>query len=199
MRRQGQGVVRCRWAVVAAVAVLVGGCTGEPVPERTTVAATPSASASPVPSPPPRPEMPVRPQGMDEPTAAGATAAATHFFELYDYAFSTGDAGPLRALSAESCTYCNEVVQQVQQAVDDRLLTERDPSEITDVSVVEVRPGEWFTVELRRFQGEIRLRGDDGSVVATEPKGAPLDYGLALSWTDDRWTVDEVGLTAAPG
>jgi Family of unknown function (DUF6318) len=135
---------------------------------------------------------------MDEPTTAGATAAATHFFDLYDYAFSTGDTGPLRALSAESCTYCNEVLQQVQQAVDDRLLTERDPSEITGVSAVEVRPGEWFTVELRRVQGEIRLRGDDGSVVATEPTGPPLDYGLALSWTDDRWTIDEVGLTAAP-
>lgn len=200
MRRQGQGVVRAAWVAAGAVVVLaVGGCTGEPEPVRTTdTVVTPSATPSPQPSRPPRPEEPERPAAMDEGTVDGAAAAATYFFGLYDYAFATGDASPFRRLSAPGCVFCSTTIGQVEQAVEDDLLTDRDPSEISDLSVVEVRPGEWFNVELRRRQGAIRVLGDDGTVLAEEPVGTALDFGLALSWTDAGWSVDEVGLTAEP-
>jgi hypothetical protein len=134
---------------------------------------------------------------MGEPTSDGAVAAARHFFDVFDYAFTTGDPTLLTDMSRSTCGYCDEVVRQVEQAAVDGQLTERDASEISDVRVVEVRPAEWFTVELNRRQGEIRLRGEDGVVVATEPAGEPLPYGLALSWDGRRWWVDEVGLTTA--
>lgn len=200
MRRQGLGVVRTAWVVVgAAVALVVGGCVGDPEPVRTTDAVgTPSSTPSPQPTRPPRPEVPERPAAMDEGTVDGASAAATYFFELYDYAFATGDATSFRELSAPSCVFCAETISQLEQAVEDDLLTQRDRSEISDLSVVEVRPGEWFNVELRRRQGAIRLLGDDGTVLAEEPTGIPLDFGLALSWTDAGWSVDAVGLTVEP-
>ena len=183
---------------VAAVAVLVGGCTGEPVPERTTTAATPSASASPVPSPPPRPEQPEAAGPMAEPSADGALAAATHFLDLHRYAFMTGDTAPLRAMSAAGCDYCNGVVAEVEEAVEEGLLTDRDTSEILGAEATEIRPDEWFSAELRIRQGEIRLLGDDGSVLAVDDTRAVVDFTFALSWVDGRWAVDGVDLAEAP-
>lgn len=196
MRRQGQGVGKVAWVVVAVVVALaVGGCVGEPEPARTTdVVRTPSATGSPEPSRPPKPALPERPVAMAEATTDGAAAAATYFFELYDYAFATGDSTPFRRLSAPGCVYCTRTIDQMEQAVEDDQLTQRDPSEISDLTVVEIRPGEWFNVELRRTQGAIRLLADDGSVLVEEPTGSPLHFGVAMSWTDAGWSVDEVGL-----
>ncbi len=202
MRRVGRVVVCSRvWSVVAALVVvsLLGGCFGGesgPAESPSAAAVEPSATPtrSPEPSPPPRPERPQRPAAMDEPTKAGAEAAVRYFLELYDYAFATGKLDEFERLSDDACEYCNAIVDEVRQAVEDGLLTERDPSVVTDVSVVEIRPSEWFTVEFRLQQGEIRLLGDDGSVLAVDGAGSLFDFGVALSWVEGAWTVDEVSV-----
>lgn len=192
MRRQGQGVVRTAWIVACAVVALaVSGCTGEPEPARTRdPVVSPTASPSPQPTRPPRPELPEQPAAMSEGTADGAVAAATYYLELDRFAFATGDAGPLRAMSADSCVYCNEVIAEVERALAEGMLTERDPYEVLASSAVEVSDGEWFNAELRVRQGEIRVLGDDGSVLMREPGGAEFRVLLALSRVDERWTVD---------
>ena len=192
MRRLGLGVVRAAWVVVGVVVALaVGGCVGDPEPVRTTDAvATPSSTPSPQPTRPPRPELPERPAAMDEGTVDGAVAAALHYLELDRYAFATGDTGPLRAMSADSCVYCGEVIDEVDRARTDGMLTERDPYEVVASSAVEVSDGEWFNAELHLRQGEIRVLGDDGSVLMSEPGGGEFRVLLALSRVDERWTVD---------
>lgn len=197
MRRQGQWLGTGPWTAAAGVAVLllVGACTTEPdpVPTASEAVVTPTVAPSPTPSPPEKPTRPEVPAEMAEPTKEGAEAAARYFSDLFDYAFASGDTAPFEALSGQDCDFCSRIVDQVEQAVDDGLLTDRDPAEITDISVVEVRPGEWFNVEFRRRQGEIRLLGSDGAVLQSEPQGPPLHYALALSWAEG-WAVDAVGV-----
>ncbi|WP_223304812.1 DUF6318 family protein, partial [Cellulomonas sp. B6] len=145
----------------------------------------------------PRPAAPTPPVAMGEPTSDGAVAATRYFLDVYDYAFATGDTAALEGLSSDACIYCNDVIAEVRQAVADGLLTERDPSEVLSESVVEVRPAEWFNVDLRLREGEIRLLGDDGSVLETNEGGLVFDMSATLSWGGRAWVVDEIGLAEA--
>lgn len=201
MRRQGQWLGTGPWTAAAGVAVLllVGACTTEPdpVPTASEAVVTPTVAPSPTPSPPEKPTRPEVPAEMAEPTKEGAEAAARYFLEVDRYAFMSGDAGPLRAMSAESCVYCSELLDEVERAAAEGLLTDRDPNEIVTVSVVEVRPGEWFNVEIGLRQGEVRLLGSDGSVIASEPASEVVDLHLALSWADGGWLVD-AGMVQVP-
>jgi hypothetical protein len=93
--------VRRQAALAAVVAVLVGGCSGEPEPrfEEPTSSATPSES--------PSPEM--------RPTSPRATVA--EWIEIYNEFEKSGDATELRAL-ATRCTSCEDVIKVVASAYD---------------------------------------------------------------------------------
>lgn len=200
MRRRGQEVGTRVWVAVAGgLALLMSGCTGgpDPAPSSPAAVATPTVAPTPTPSAPPRPTLPEQPAAMAEPTAEGAEAAARYFLELDRYAFMSGDAQPIRSMSAESCVYCNELIASVEQSVAGGVLTDRDPDEVVRVSVVETLPAEWFNVDLRLRQGEIRVLGNDGSVIATQPPSQEVDLRLALSWDSGRWSVD-AGMVEVP-
>ena len=50
---------------------------------------------------------------MDVPGADGAAAAATHFLDLYEYAYSSLDPTAFAAMSSPECAFCRSVIDDV--------------------------------------------------------------------------------------
>lgn len=187
------------WRRVLAAAVVVplvvlGGCgTDEPVvrPSSTTSA----AATSPTPSPSPTLDLarlPEQPAAMAEPTTDGAIAAATYVLELLPYTFATGDSGPWRAITLDSCGLCSGVVQDVEAMVEERQHSSGYEVEISAPTATEISEDEWFSVELRVRQGPSLRLDADGQVVGRGTGGLD-DEVFALAW-DGSWTVHELGL-----
>lgn len=197
-RMRGRGSTAGVWQrrVVPALLglALVGGCTG--------VGADPAESTGPpvvevttTPTPTPTPVVkPEPPEAMSEPTTDGAIAAATYFLALSDYAFASGDSEPLLAMSAEGCTYCAYVDEQVESMVAGKYTSEADPLEVLTATSTEIRPDEWFSALLRVEQDFTRARDTTGAVVDETGKSV-VDFLFAISWLGDEWRVEQVGLT----
>ncbi|KQY21392.1 hypothetical protein ASD16_19055 [Cellulomonas sp. Root485] len=171
--------------------VLVAGCTeGGPEPASSTTAPVADVTPTPTATPVVKPE---RPAAMDEPTTDGAIAAATYFLQLYDYAFSAGDAGPLMAMSGETCTYCSYVDEQVQSMVTGGYSSVRTPAAVVQSDSTEIREDEWFRVSLRAEQGPLVTVGPDGTREQTSDGGV-ADFVFAISWIGDDWRVEGVDI-----
>lgn len=184
MGERATGRRRVRWAAVAgavALSVVTGGCTGgTPRPVTTT------ATSAPAPTP----------TTAAEPSPEGAIAAGTQFLALYDYAFSTGDAEPLTAMSAEGCRYCTYVHDQVEEMVDGGFASIREPMAVVESDSTEIREDEWFRVHLRVEQGPLTTVMPDGTQQRTS-EGGTVDFVFAISWLGDRWQVEAVDLMDA--
>lgn len=180
--------------MLGAVAVLVtvlAGCTGggDPV-ETPTATASPTPSVDPSPTPTPM-ALPTPAPEFAEPTPEGAIAAGTQFVALYDYAFSSGDSGPLMAMSAEGCEFCAYVRDQVQEMVDGGYASIREPAAVVSSDSTEIREDEWFRVQLRVEQGPLATRMPDGRREQTSD-GSTVDFIFAISWLGDSWRVEGV-------
>ena len=77
-----------------------------PAPDTAYQPATPTSPAKNVPKP-------VMPALAKEKSEAGQKAFIKYWLETYNYAFDSGDVGPLRAASASDCDYCSKAVKGV--------------------------------------------------------------------------------------
>lgn len=109
-------IAGCAIAILAPFAVVAcDGGGGEPEPKFTdssSAASTESSAATDEPSPtgPVEPTMPVE---AEEATKAGAEAFVGYYIDLINYAQKTGDVGPLRRHTLDSCVPCEGGIQLV--------------------------------------------------------------------------------------
>ncbi|GEL99933.1 DUF6318 family protein [Cellulomonas terrae] len=173
---------------------LVAGCTGSgSEPAEST--APPVVEVTQTPTPTPTPVVkPEPPDAMGEPTTDGAIAAATYFLSLYDYAFASGDAGPLMEMSAETCDLCAYVQESVVAMTSEGRSSVGHPARVLTSESTEIRPDEWFSALLRVEQAATQELDADGKVVA-ESAANVTDFLFAMSWLGDRWRVEAVDLT----
>lgn len=92
---------------LGAVAVLLAGCSSDPVPPAT----LPPLASSPAPSPTPVPT----PTGINAPDAFGASAFTKHFFEQLNTAFATLDTSLLKEISDPECKACTGFVTAIDR------------------------------------------------------------------------------------
>ena len=191
--RRGQRVRAAAVSALLGVLVLVAGCApgggqGAATPRSST---TPTATSTPTAAPTPTPmAFPTPDPAIAEPTPEGAVAAGTQFLALYDYAYSTGDAAPLLAMSAEGCEYCTYVGDKVQEMVDGGYASIREPSRVMWSDSAEIREDEWFRVHLRVEQGALFTVSPDGAREQTSD-GSIVDMIFAVSWVEG-WRVEAV-------
>ena len=65
--------------------------------------------------PPVTDKAPERPEEMSAGGEAGAKATARYYLKARAYAWNTGDTGPLKSISEESCTYCQNAITKVEE------------------------------------------------------------------------------------
>ncbi|GIG40649.1 DUF6318 family protein [Cellulomonas phragmiteti] len=195
---QTKGWSRRRVAAVMAVVslVVVAGCgTGGPADGPTTGPTT--VESSPTPTPAPTSDLtrlPEPPAAMSEPTTDGAIAAATYVLDLYGYTFATGDTGPWRQMTRESCELCVGLARDVEQMVE---VDDSSTGALITVDTAEAREisdDRWFGVDMEITQSSSTRFDADGEVVGSDP-GGRYKAAFALSW-DEGWHVDDLGFEA---
>ncbi|WP_323961429.1 hypothetical protein GC088_06225 [Arthrobacter sp. JZ12] len=117
--------------------LLLTGCQGgdpsavqTPV-ESASASSSASASASPTADPTPTPSpasaegpavnlpVPEKPALADENSVEGLEAFTKWWFELLNYAYATNDLGPLKAVTDEGCTTCQNIEESIAQVYAD--------------------------------------------------------------------------------
>ena len=154
--------------LAAAVVGAATGCSDDPAP-RPKVAPSSSAASSvePTPTPEPTPTGPVEPtlppeaQGED---AAAAEAFVRHYWEMTDYAQSTGDVAGLRRLATDGCTACQAVADSIRDVYRDGGSLEGGGTSLSTFRTVKLRLGSQagYQVRARVRNAEQTLHYGDG-------------------------------------
>lgn len=195
-RRASRSLQRSAAVLGVGLAVTLVGCTPSPGPTAvppstppttpiTTSASSPSpgptASGTPVPAPSSTPSS-----GPD-----ASWEVVEDFFEAFTHGLQTGDAAPLRALSAEECTSCGNFLQWIAE------LAPRDVSgtgggfslgESTGLPSPDSDRFVW-RIEFEQEALEQRL-SDPDEVVTTGPENGSLFVELVLR--AGTWKVSEI-------
>lgn len=176
-----------------AVAMLLTGCTGDPVADPTP---TPSVSSTPTPAPSPTPTTtpePERPAAMDDPGIDGAVATATYFLSLYPYVYNTGDLTAWKALSHPECIFCASVKDGVEETAALQHRYEGTALSVVSATGTEVDPGVFFAVEVRATQVPGTEVDADGTVIAAPAPGEQdLDISMVVLHEAGSWIVRAV-------
>lgn len=192
----GRGRWRRFGAGVVAGGLLAAACSNADGEEVPTVASTPQVSAttpeppseSPAPGPTPWPE-PTRPAAMERDDIEGAKAAAEYFLKLYPYVYVTGDLEDWSDISHPDCQFCESVMLYVQELHDSGGYA--DGPEIRVTEMVAIPPDseyEHFAVWVDARE-EPFAHYDSRGARTVEKWGVDVEIDLALSRTDDKWTV----------
>lgn len=105
-------------AALVATALTVAACTGgtpPPVPTTTAAPTTTAPTPSPTPTEDPNPAG-LKPLPADEIDASFVTIE--NFFRAYEYALTSGDTAPFKALSTKTCKFCSSAVDDIQEFYD---------------------------------------------------------------------------------
>ncbi|WP_435737369.1 DUF6318 family protein [Cellulosimicrobium sp. PMB13] len=188
---------------VVTVGLVVGGCTAEePVePEPSTnTAESPEVTEEPEPTPTETgPVKPERPAAMEQEDAEGAAAAAEYFIELYDYVMTTGDTTEWRAMSLESCTFCQGSIEQANQISSrsdvfeggDAVVTVDDPTFYARDEATGI-----YSLDARVIQEPIAIRSAKGEELFAQERTDDL-YRAEVGRRNGEWVVVEISLLEA--
>lgn len=121
--------------------------------------------------------------------AEGAELAARHYLALTEYAWATGDTGPLDAMSESECVYCRHTIERIDQTYREGGWIDELEYKIIDVSRVEEIESE----ESEIFGVEMNVETSDS--VAYEPpkvvryEGSDENLSLFVRWIGNQWVV----------
>lgn len=200
-----------RVAVVAAAALLLGGCAGgapEPAASPdTTQSATASVSASPTPTATATPAykpasaagpaqnvpLPVLPAVAKTETKEGLEAFAKYWFQLLSYGYETGDVKPLSQITSSSCVMCERAKQvQVGWHQEGRWLAGgRVTTPVVNTTFRVASDGN-YQVAVQVRQEALSYYNSDGTLDSAEQK--PMDSGslMLVDFRDGAWFVNTV-------
>ena len=133
---------------------------------------------------------PERPEQMSENTAEGASAAATYFIRLYQYAFVTGDTADFAAMSEQRCTFCNDTSSKSRQLHDGGGWADPWDITVTAVRVYDQNPGyDYIHVEVDTQWSESVTYKEDGQTDTVEAGDRTLI--IAMRYTGGCWMIGE--------
>lgn len=147
-----------------------------PLPTPTIGSAAPSPSLSP-PSPGPL---------VSEYSPAGATAFVQYYFDVYNYAYASGQVGILDAISSPACKTCQNMLRGIPTAGGPSAArTERLALSAAATPAFSTQP----VLSYASFSVFVVQRGLDGT---PSPQQSPIDQGrfvLTLVYENGRWLM----------
>ncbi|MDP3713993.1 MAG: DUF6318 family protein [Mycobacteriales bacterium] len=165
---------------LGAVAVLLAGCSSDPVPPAT----LPPLTSSPTPSPTPAPT----PTGINAPDAFGASAFTKHWFGLLTAALQTNDATALIQSSDTGCDTCQNFIRVIAKAKAEAKTT---PDLRYKVLFAESAPPEdgKALVEVGWDVSAFKEYDSRGAVIRSEPAVTAEIGQVLLGRTGEGWVV----------
>ena len=143
--------------------------------------------------PPVTDKAPEQPEEMSAGGEAGAKATARYYLKARAYAWNTGDTGPLKSISEESCVHCQNAITHVEEFYAHGYWGTGGYNDVTETQIVErlenseYGPGA-YAVQLRfdehLAEGYTSNGFQEGEVYATVIK-------LHVRWDGSTWRVME--------
>ena len=124
---------------------------------------------------------------------AGAAAAARYYLKARAYAWNTGDTGPLKSISEEDCTYCQNAITKVEEFYAHGYWAAKGYTDVLETQATEQLPEDEYGsnaygVQLRfdehLAEGYTSNGFQEGEVYATVIK-------LHVRWDGTAWRVME--------
>lgn len=171
-------------ACLAAVTVLVTGCSHKQEPK----AAAPTTSAKPSPTLPPLgpADFPVPAEGRQK-TEAGVIAFAKYYIDLTNHLAATLDSGPLRELS-KGCEECDRLVASFDADRAAGYRYEGGHVAVTSTGSASV-DGDRGEMSFLLEKAALTVRDSSGAVVQAKSSGPyQLSGGMELTWDHERST-----------
>ena len=143
--------------------------------------------------PPVTDKAPEQPEEMSAGGEAGAKAAARYYLKARAYAWNTGDTGPLKSISEESCTYCQNAITKVEEFYAHGYWATKGYTDVLETQATEQLPeneygSNAYGVQLRfdehLAEGYTSNGFQEGEVYATVIK-------LHVHWDGSVWRVME--------
>lgn len=185
--------------VTIAALLLLAGCSGQPdspstVAPATARATTPSAttSSSPTSMAAATPTPPALPDAATRNDEAGQLAFIEHWWDLYNYAYATGDPGPLMAISDASKSSNSALAADVKRVHSEGRHVEGGGYRVVQTVRLPLD-------ELGVTLPTVTVQRDAGVIVTADgkresfPAGPPEGIGMALVWDRDHWQMHELG------
>ena len=143
--------------------------------------------------PPVTDKAPERPAEMSAGGEAGAKATARYYLKARAYAWNTGDTGPLKSISEEDCTYCQNAITKVEEFYAHGYWAAKGYTDVLETQATEQLPEDEYGsnaygVQLRfdehLAEGYTSNGFQEGEVYATVIK-------LHVRWDGSTWRVME--------
>ncbi|WP_081697904.1 DUF6318 family protein [Schaalia georgiae] len=143
--------------------------------------------------PPVTDKAPAQPAQMSKGDEAGAKAAARYYLKARAYAWNTGDTGPLKSISEESCMYCQNAITHVEEFYAHGYWGTGGYNDVTETQIVrsldenEFGPGA-YAIQLRFDEHMPKGYTSNGYVDATV---RDIIIKLHVHWDGSAWRVME--------
>ena len=143
--------------------------------------------------PPVTDKAPEQPEEMSAGGEAGAKATARYYLKARAYAWNTGDTGPLKSISEESCTYCQNAITHVEEFYAHGYWGTGGYNDVTETQIVrsldenEFGPGA-YAIQLRFDEHMPKGYTSNGYVDATV---RDIIIKLHVHWDGSAWRVME--------
>ena len=143
--------------------------------------------------PPVTDKAPERPEEMSAGGEAGAKATARYYLKARAYAWNTGDTGPLKSISEESCVHCQNAITHVEEFYAHGYWGTGGYNDVTETQIVrsldenEFGPGA-YAIQLRFDEHMPKGYTSNGYVDATV---RDTIIKLHVHWDGSAWRVME--------
>ena len=143
--------------------------------------------------PPVTDKAPEQPEEMSAGGETGAKATARYYLKARAYAWNTGDTGPLKSISEESCTYCQNAITHVEEFYAHGYWGTGGYNDVTETQIVrsldenEFGPGA-YAIQLRFDEHMPKGYTSNGYVDATV---RDIIIKLHVHWDGSVWRVME--------
>ncbi|WP_243442337.1 DUF6318 family protein [Schaalia georgiae] len=143
--------------------------------------------------PPVTDKAPAQPAQMSKGDEAGAKATARYYLKARAYAWNTGDTGPLKSISEESCMYCQNAITKVEEFYAHGYWATKGYTDVLETQAIEQLPEDEYGsnaygVQLRfdehLAEGYTSSGFQEGEVYTTIIK-------LHVRWDGSAWRVME--------
>ena len=115
-----------------------------------------------------------------------------YVFELYSYVFASNDAAALSSISSKDCTFCKNVVQSAANNGSAGFHVVGGELQLTNPYALSIGDDGYFSGRGDVVQQASRTVDASGATV-DEGSERHLTVHVALQWSDERWTLLEVG------
>lgn len=168
---------------MALVVSAASGCSRGESPQQPSRTVAPPISARPMETPestytPP----PEKSEAIRANTPKGAEEFTKYFLSIYNYAYATNDATPIRDVTLQGCRFCLGLIQEVARRHEERTRLEGGKVSAVDVVALPDSPADRTVVEATFAEAGSRLLRSDGTVVETFAPSEAQFMTIALRW-----------------